>query len=214
MGNKMRIKFSQMILLLYLSFAAFSCRFSGFTTMNSPGPKLSKATVFAPDFIKVLYKAELTLHGQTITGIIVVKERDDGYQMAMVSEVGLKYFEFFFPGGSPLDGHAVYMMVVLDRGPVKEALISCFGLLFREAEYNSHSHLKMNETGKTVLLTNKGKRGRFSYYYKPLSGEVEQLQYYRFLGTKTSIKLSDYKNDAPGSIVVYRGKISMNLQRL
>jgi hypothetical protein len=214
MGNKMRIKFSQLILLLYLSFAALSCRFSGFTTMGNPGPKLTKATVFAPDFSKALYKTELTLHGRTITGIIVIKKVDDGYQMAMVSEVGLKYFEFFFPEGSPFNAHAKYVMAVLDREPLKEALISCFGLLFREANYSPQTRLKVNESETKVLLIDREKGSRFSYYYHPISGEVGQLIQNRFPGTRTSIKLSNYKNDAPGSILIYRGKISMNLQRL
>ncbi|OFY50569.1 MAG: hypothetical protein A2W85_00745 [Bacteroidetes bacterium GWF2_41_31] len=210
----MKIKLAHLIMLLGLAMLPLSCRFSGFTTMGNPGPKLSKATVFAPDFLKALYKTELTLHGRTITGIIVIKKVDDGYQMAMVSEVGLKYFEFFFPEGSPFDAQAKYVMAVLDREPLKEALISCFGLLFREAKYNSQTRLKINESKTKVLLIDKEKSSRFSYYYNPISGEVGQLMQNRFFGTRTSIKLSNYKNDAPGSILVYRGKISMNLQRL
>ena len=210
----MKIKLAHLIMLLGLAMLTLSCRFSGYTTMVNPGSKLSKATVFAPDFLKALYKTELTLHGRTITGIIVIKKVGNGYQMAMVSEVGLKYFEFFFPEVSPFDAHAKYVMAVLDREPVKEALMSCFGLLFREAKYNSQTRLKINESKTKVLLIDKEKSSRFSYYYNPISGEVGQLIQNRFPGTRTSIKLSNYKNDAPGSILVYRGKISMNLQRL
>ena len=210
----MKIKLTHLIMLLGLAMLPLSCRFSGYTTMVNPGPKLSKATIFAPDFLKALYKTELTLHGRTITGIIVIKKVANGYQMAMVSEVGLKYFEFFFPEGSPFDAHVKYVMAVLDREPLKEALISCFGLLFREANYSPQTHLKVNESETKVLLIDREKGSRFSYYYHPISGEVGQLIQNRFPGTGTSIKLSNYKNDAPGSILVYRGKISMNLQRL
>jgi hypothetical protein len=209
----MKFKFHLLIAFLILAFLAGSCRFSGYTAFHKITPKLSKPTVFSPDFSKALYKTELSLYGRTITGITVIKKVDDGYQLAMVSEVGLKYFEIFFQDDSAI-AETKYLMPVLDRKPVKEALISSLGLLFSEANYNAHTRLKVNETKKTVLLINKEKGSRISYYYDPVSGEVDQMKQNKFFGSKTTIKMSAYMEDAPGSIMVYRGKISMHFQRL
>jgi|GEM_PF-3065134 len=206
-------KLSTAILVLFSVLT--SCTFSGYSARYlSNDAKQSRPVVFAKDFSKALYKTELQLYGRTISGITVIKQDSSGFHVALVSEVGLKYYEFFFPKNADTPPRMDYMMEVMNHAPVVEGLKTGLGLLFREPVYDKHARIQMNETGKTCLLFNKGKKGTTKYYFNWISGEVERLIQNKLFKTKTEIKLSDYQEGEPGTMLLHRGKISMQMRHM
>lgn len=211
----MKFPLRYLTFFILLLFAFTSCRFSGFSARYlSNNAKQARPAVYPADFSKALYKTELSLYGRPLTGITVIKKDTSGYFVALVSEVGLKYFELFFPHDITKEAGVNYIMDVLNHKPVVDGLTDCIGLLFREPVYDKHAHLQMNETGKTCLLTSKYKKGKMKYYYGWMSGEVEQLQFSKMFAARTTAKISGYESGIPGSILIFHGKISILLNRL
>ncbi len=199
---------------LLISFFS-SCRISGYSASYlSNDAKQSRPVVFPKDFSKALYKTNLSIYGRPLSGITVIKKDTTGFHVALVSEVGLKYYELFFPIDSNQEPQVNYIMEVMNHPPVVTGLTTSFELLFREPVYDKRAHLKMNETGKTCLLYNKDKQVSTKYYFDWMSGNVEKLQQKNIIGTKTEIKLSNYETNTPGTILIHRGKLSIQLARM
>lgn len=201
-----------LVLFLLLISVLSACRFSGYSARYlSNNVKESRPVVFPQNFSKALYKTDLSVYGRPLSGITVVKKDTLGYHVALVSEVGLKYYELFFPSNPTDEVHVVYLMEVMNHPPVVSGLKKCFGLLFREPVYDKSAHLKMNETGKTCLLYNHDRLGTTKYFFDWISGEVELLHQKKIFTSKTEIKLSDYEEAVPGSILMLRGKLSIQM---
>ncbi len=208
-------KLKLLLTILVMGFVLGSCTFSGYSARYlSNDAKQSRPVVFSANFEKALYKTELQVYGRTMTGITVIKQDSLGFHVALVSEVGLKYYEFFFPKNADTPPRMDYMMEVMNHTPVVEGLKAGLGLLFREPVYDKHARIQMNETGKTCLLFNKDKKGTTKYYFNWISGEVERLIQNKLFKTKTEIKLADYQEGEPGSILLHRGKISMQMRHM
>jgi hypothetical protein len=203
------------ISIIALALVVSSCRFSGFSAKYiSNNAKQSRPVVFPQDFTKALYKTDLSIYGRPLTGITVIKKDTTGFHVALVSEVGLKYYELFFPIDPNQEPQVNYIMDVMNYPPVVKGLTTSFKLLFREPVYDKRAHLKMNETGKTCLLYNKDKQITTKYYFDWMSGNVEKIQQKNIIGTKTEIKLSNYETNTPGTILIHRGKLSIQLTRM
>ena len=211
------MKCSPRLLISFIALAIMvtSCRFSDFSAKYlSNDAKLSRPVVFPQDFTKALYKTDLSIYGRPLTGITVIKKDTTGYHVALVSEVGLKYYELFFPINPKQDPQVTYIMEVMNHPPVVTGLTTSFKLLFREPVYDERAHLKMNETGKTCLLYNKDKQVTTKYYFDWMSGHVEKLQQKNIIGTKTEIILANDEMNTPGTILIHRGKLSIQLIRM
>lgn len=202
-------------LFILLGLLFNSCRFSGYSARYVSGDvKNSRPVVFGQDFEKALYSTDLNVFGRQITGITVIKHDSTGFHVAMLSELGLKYFELFFPANDSTADEIRYVMEVMNHKPVTEGLLSLYGLLFQSPVYDSHTRFLMNETGKTCLLINKIEKKQVSFYFSSLSGEVEELTSKKLLKPNAEIKLSGYGDGYPGSLLLFQQKLSIQLKRL
>ncbi len=211
----MKSIFVSVLFFIALALTISSCRVSSYSARYvSADAKKSQPVVFDQDFIKALYKTDLNVYGRALSGITIIKKDTTGFHVALVSEVGLKYFELFFPTDTSGIGESRYVMEVMNHKPVVDKLLALYGLLLAKPLYDSHARLLMNETGKTCLLINKAKSKHIRFYYNVLSGKVEELKSSQLFKPNYKIRLSEYVDGKPGKIVLYSRKVSIQLDSL
>lgn len=115
---------------------------------------------FRPDFTVQLYKANIEVTNQHLSGLLLVKKMPDSSTRLLFStETGFKFFDFSF--GGPEDFKAWYVMEKLNKKVVVEALRNDFELLLMRWTRNG--------TGTVSTMDNNWyhgfrKGGKSSYY--------------------------------------------------
>ncbi len=91
--------------------------------------KVSQPWVFSIDFQKAVYKTQMLVYGNELTGLTMIKETGSNYRVVFMSEIGLKYFDLEFSmHGDSVQNH--YVINLLDRKQVLEMIETNYNLLF------------------------------------------------------------------------------------
>lgn len=121
--------------------------------------------VFGAAFIKGLYELHIDYGKRNFSGIAVVKkmEFNQSYRIIMMSETGLKIFDFeFFPS----DSCAVhYVMDVLNRKKIVNLLLSDLGLIMNNnPDISSRTYYKSDKSASEYIIKEKQKGKRYYHF--------------------------------------------------
>ena len=103
---------------------------------------------FKPVFSVALYKAEVNVIGNYLSGLLLIKKMpDSSTRMLFSNELGFKFFDFGFSKDS---GFKVYYIIKqMDRKAVIKTLRKDFELVLMEQLDFSHAYIKKDkETGQ------------------------------------------------------------------
>lgn len=207
------IKNYNTILSFFLLFCLF---FTALSSVAQPdGIKLSQARVFSNSFVRGVYKTEMNIHNNELTGLVLIKKTNETYRFVFLSEIGIKYFDVEVGGTEQNDFIIHYMLEMLNRKQITTFIESTFRMLsmsFGEIK-NEHSFLCEGSNNQEKIIKTQT-NGKFSFDYHPNFGQVFTMIHYGFLKKKLSIELSDYDYLAPSSILASQKKIRLILKQI
>jgi len=184
-------------------------------TAQPEGIKLSQPWVFSNSFEKGLFKTEMNIYDNSLTGLIIIKRTGETFRAVFVSEIGIKYFDIEI-GGSETNVFIVhYMLEMLNRKTLVKFIEDTFRMLMMSfGETKKESSFICDGSGhRVVVLKTKGS-GKFRYDYHPNFGQVYLLWHYGFLKKKLNIALSDYDYLAPSLIVANKKKMQLSMKQI
>ncbi|NQU34362.1 MAG: hypothetical protein HQ521_14115 [Bacteroidetes bacterium] len=181
-----------------------SCSIRGYEPIsNSETNKTLAPYVFGDEFKKAVYKTNINIYSNNLTGITLIKKIDSAYRVVSMSELGIKYMDIEFPFDRQKSAKVHYIMESLNRKMLVNMFIKDFSLLFYPPEI-SHSHIMVNENNPdNLLIENKN-----LVYIFNSEGTISNIKKKRISGgTRPIVSFSYAKQASPNTISVIHGKI-------
>ena len=174
--------------------------------------KMSRPVIFRTDFERAVYKTNMIIYGNEISGLMVMKKTGDNYRVVFVSEIGLKYFDMeFLTGSNEVVTHHVNSL--LDRKPVRERLQTSLSLVFMMHHRKAREQY-FRDTGIHSYILEVKRRRRKSYYsYDPNFGNVHSIRSQKG-SSIIAVSLSDYDHVSPGRMNFNQNYLSMHLEKI
>jgi len=191
-------------LLLVIS----SCSIKGYKPITeSEKNKIIAPHIFADKFEKVLYKTNLDIYGNEITGLTLIKKTDSAIRVVSMSELGIKYFDIEFPSDrlKPVKVH--YIMELLNKKLLVNMIKRDFSLLLLSPEITK-SDIKVSDENDSKMLV---KHNKLIYFFDS-SGAIFEIAKQRSL--KPVYRLSGYQQYFPDTIIIDHGKITFEFESI
>ena len=174
--------------------------------------KVSLPRFFAPNFNKVLYKADMTIYGRELTGLMLFKKSKGVVKVAFISEIGLKYFNLEIPASDTAAIRFHYLIDMMNRKPVINMLETSFRMLFLHYPENDKNYRFECHDGWMVNIL-KDQKEKVNYSYQQNSGWVESARQYGWLKPRIRIEASDYAVQYPSKIQIrLKKKMKIDLE--
>ncbi|HJN05869.1 MAG TPA: hypothetical protein QF480_04590 [Bacteroidales bacterium] len=196
-------------LLISILFIISSCSIAGYKPVaNSEEYQINKLYIFDNDFKKALYKTNINIYGNNLTGLTLMKKTDSAMRVVSMSELGIKYFDFEFPDDTQKEFKVHYVMEPLNKEFVINKISKEFTFMFFLPDI-TRSQIKIFRNDSSNLII---KHKNLVYFFDQ-SGAVTKICLQRWpLHLKSIISLSDYKHSFPETIFINKGKISIDLE--
>jgi len=188
-----------------------SCSVEGYKTVsNSNNINIGEIQIFDDNFEKALYKTDIVIYSNNLTGITVIKKVDSSIRVVSISEMGMKYFDFEFTFNQQMEPIVHYIMEPLNKKLLINMIKKDFGLLFYLPKINnSQVMVGVEDKSKALIKHNK------LMYLSDSIGVISQIKKHRvLLPNSTIITLSKSNQPYPDTININHGKISLNFVKL
>lgn len=185
-----------------------SCSISGYRPLTNPNDKeIVDLFVFNEGFQKVIYKTNIDIYSNNLTGITLIKKTDSAYRVVSMSELGLKYFDIEFPFDKTKLSVIHYIMEPLNKKLLVNMLIKDFSLLFYPPDSESSNIMISEETNNFLAKQNK------LIYMFNSSGTIHEIGKKNCSGkVKPIVNLSGYQKSSPGTINIDHRKITLEFE--
>lgn len=141
------------LLLCSCLFVLLSCS-SAYKNLQKTTGDITTVQKFRPVFTVALYKAEINVIGNYLSGLLLIKKMPDSSTRLLFSnEMGFKFFDFEFSGTGEFKVH--YILKKMDRKAVVKTLRKDFELVLMESLDTTTAYIR--------------KDGQFIYYVFPQS---------------------------------------------
>lgn len=174
---------------------------------------ISIPTIFSGQLNKLLYKANLRVMGNELTGVCLIKKiNNTEFRLVFMSEIGMKYFDIGINYQNEKPVFTVYYFVsVLDRGEVKQILMNDFAALLNEYGSKRKTQVFKQSNSGDVALQNS--YDSYNYYSFRYSGEnkIQTVKWYAKPEGKSVINFPEYKDNLPSDILIKNSKYSIIL---
>lgn len=179
------------------------------------GIKLSQPHVFSNSFQKGLYKSQLSVHGNILSGLILIKRTGESFRVVFLSEIGIKYFDIEVSANQGEDFIVHSIIDLLDRKPLTDFIEDTFRMLTMAwGNFDEKQLFQCEGSGNMVKVIKTADYGKFRLDYHPNFGQVFTLWHYGFLKKKCAIALSAYDYLAPSLVVATKRKMEFRLLRI
>ncbi len=189
---------SPILFLLLTSCLAtmFACTtvFKGLT--DTPGD-IAAIEKFKPTFTVALYKTEVNVIGNYLSGLLLIKKMpDSSTRMLFSNEMGFKFFDFEFSKNGDFKVH--YILKKMDRKAVVKTLRKDFELILME-HLSEKAFLKSDNMGQRYFIYPQSKG--FNYYVTDSTGNT-LINMNRASKSKVIVTAiaKDYENGLPDTI--------------
>lgn len=170
-------------------------------------------TIFNGQLIKSLYKANLKVMGNELSGVCIIKKiKESEFRLVFMSEIGMKYFDVGINFQKEAPEFKIYYFVsVLDRGEVKQILLNDIAALLNEFGVKNKTLVYKHEVSGDIALQN----SYDSYnYYSFRYSEKNKIKIVRWKARpegKSEIFIYEYDNNLPSDIKIKNSKYSTSL---
>ncbi|MAZ94180.1 MAG: hypothetical protein CMF58_07125 [Lentimicrobiaceae bacterium] len=180
-----------------------SCAHKSFGPVSYDNLNNNKAIIFNRSFSKAIYKTDLNIYGHNITGITMIKKTNDSFRFVLISELGIKYFDFEIfedKGIRPIIHYAIDQM---DNKLLIKKIINDIALIFILQKGKS----RVKKTGETEIIV----FGNTYYDYTSEYG-VSEIAKSNLMGKiNCLIKINYGENKIPESIIIDHDKVNIKL---
>ncbi len=164
---------------------------------------------FKKNFSKVLFKSEISIYKNRLSGLIFIKLMpDSSYRINFITELGLKIFDFEIKGEN---FKVVYCIEKMNRKKLIQILKEDFTLMLLENKLNSKAVLYKNTKTQENVFRFHNKNGYYYYYVDSNAMTLDKIESSNFLSRKLEISFSDFKNNFPSKIDIKHDHIKLNL---
>ncbi len=181
------------------------CTASLKTAGNQNNVKISLPRFFAPNFKKALYKADMTIYGRELTGLMLFKKSSGVVRVAFISEIGLKYFNLEIPTSDRAAVRFLYLNEMMNRKPVVRMLETSFRMLFLHYPENEKTYaFECDENRMIKVFKYKGEKA--IYGYDENTGQVTDVRQNGLFKPRIRIEAGDYAVQYPSKIHIRQKK--------
>ena len=174
--------------------------------------KVSRAQIFSPGFTSEVYRSNMVVYGNELSGMTIIKKTGESYRVVFVSEIGLKYFDMeFFIATSEVKVH--HMTSLLDKKPVVEKLTANYELVFMLFPEKARQRYFRDSGVNSMILEVKSPRRKSYYTYDRSFGWVGSIRY-KNRSRIIAISLSDYDHASPGKLNFNQSNFSLHLEKI
>ncbi|MEJ2594573.1 MAG: hypothetical protein P8100_05480 [bacterium] len=215
MGNSMWNKMPNIALTLFIALPVFLLN-SGCSTAeklsDSEALKVSRPVIFSPAFTKAVYKSDMFIYGNELSGLMVMKRSSNGFRVVFLSELGLKYFDMeFIPAENEVKVHFINSM--LDRKPVRKKLKSGLELIFMMRHPKAKYQFYRDSGVSSMIFLVKHRRQKSYYTYDKYFGFVHHIRHMH-RSEVIAVSLNNYDDAYPGTIRFNQPHLSYSLHKL
>jgi hypothetical protein len=160
---------------------------------------------------KYLYRATIEYKNDTLTGLLIIKkDADSSFRIAMVTEVGISLFEmeFYTNSKAPFKLHSC--VPYLNKKLIINTLRRDFESLFINFAVWEPAKVRWIDDEYRFKFRREGTRCYFTNRY----GEVHKIRHQRNGFTKEIINLETSKNPYPMSVSMKHQSIKLNINLL
>ena len=172
--------------------------------------------IFNSDFTKALYKADISLNKRAFTSLVFIKRitENNSLRMVLLSEAGLKYFDFeFFPDDSVIVHYAIDF---LNKKALIKTLTNDFKLIFKQVVLPDKTKIFVNSENTDKRILRLKQNGKKDYYFIGNSSGADKIDRKGCLLKRTTISISGYENNIPEIITINHvfPKFSIEMERI
>jgi len=183
----------------------------GYTKLENTD--LIKSAVFDNNFKKATYKTKLTLMGNQLSGILLIKKtKEDEFRFVFVSEIGIKYFDL---GIKPIANNYLetshYLMSALNKGNVEQILFDDFCKLVKPSKANPTQTFFRNKTTGIIAFELDEINSKPIYFMDTENNRIEKIVWKSKISGKSQILLSNYKNSLPAKFEIENKKYGLGI---
>ncbi len=186
-----------------------SCSVTGYKSISDTKDiNVAAIQIFDDNFTKAIYKTDINIYSNNLTGITVVKKLDSSIRVVSMSEMGMKYFDFEFPGNQQKEPIVHYIMEPLNKKLLVNMIKKDFELLLYIPKIDE-SKVMINDKSELIIKHNK------MIYFIDNSADICDIKKYRvFQKPKQVVALRGYNHSYPDTISIAHGKIFLNFVNL
>jgi hypothetical protein len=169
--------------------------------------------IFNGQLTKSLYKANLKVMGNELSGVCIIKKTDDSeFRLVFMSEIGMKYFDISINYQKQVPDLKIYYFVsVLDRGEVKQIILNDIAALLNEFGVNNKTQVYKHEiSGDIALKKSYDSNNYYSFRYSG-KNKIKIVKWKSKPEGKSEIFISEYDNNLPSDIKIKNSKYSTSL---
>jgi hypothetical protein len=169
-----------------------------FKGLQKSGGDINAIQKFKPAFTVALYKTEVNVMGNYLSGLLLIKKMPDSSTRILFSnELGFKFFDFEFSkdGGFKV----LYILSKMDRKAVVKTLRKDFELVLMEPLSNAKAYIKTDSTGNSYYIFPQ-KKGYNYYITNPAATELLSMQRASKQKSMVTVTAKNYINGLPDTI--------------
>lgn len=164
---------------------------------------------FKNNFSKVLFKSEIIIYKNRLSGLIFIKLMpDNSYRINFITELGLKIFDFEIKGEN---FKVVYCIEKINKKKLIQVLKEDFTLMLLENKLNDKAILYKNKETQENVFRFHNKNGYNYYYLDSNAMTLNKIENSGFLSRRLEICFSDFKNNFPSKIDIKHDHIKLNV---
>ncbi len=176
------------------------------------GSDHSFTPVFNGSFQKALYEVDIAYGKKSISGVAVIKkmEANQSYRIVLLSETGLKFFDFEFFRNDSCVVH--YAMDAMNRKKVIRTFTTDLGLIVKNSPNQKMlTYFEANNSGKGFIV--REKRQERSYFYFNENGKQPiNISRKAFLSPATEVEINYNPDGIPAAIYFTHGIIDLTVE--
>jgi hypothetical protein len=168
--------------------------------------------VFDDSFQKALYEVDIAYGKKSISGVAVIKkmEANQSSRIVLISETGLKFFDFEFFRNDSCVVH--YAMDAMNQKKVIRTFTTDLGLIVKNSsDKKMLTYFDADNSGKGYYI--KEKRQGCNYYHsKEIRKQPTEIHRKTFLSPSTDVEISYNPEGIPATIYFTHGIIDLAME--
>lgn len=172
----------------------------------------SFAPVFHETFQKALYEVDIAYGKKNISGVAMIKNMkvSQSYRIVIMSETGLKFFDFeFFRNDSCVVHH---VMDAMNRKKIVRTFTTDLGLIVKNSpDKKMLTYFYAANSGKGYYIKEK-RQGSNYYHFKENGKQPTEISRKKFLSPSTDVEISYNPEGIPATIYFTHGIIDLTME--
>ncbi len=197
------------LFLVFSAFILFACDTYKLIKDNNIYKKELSAPIKIEEGSNVVYKANVDLSVEKLSGLFVIFNADSLFKVSFISEMGIKFFDMTIDE----EGYEfIYCMEPLDKRIILNTFANYFTALLQNPKYYKGDFYYDKKNTPVYKIKDNSNRRRYYYFEESIMNKIKTKRYLR---NRFSIELFYNDKKHPEKIIFLQNipdfKIEMNL---